>query len=72
MLAILEPGVAISCMPTQMPRKGLPLSAITASSSASTMPGMRIEAAPQSAKAPTPGSTMRSALPPPRRGSAVT
>ena len=44
-----------------MPRKGLPFS-FTASSSASIMPGTRASPALQSAKAPTPGSTMRSAV----------
>jgi hypothetical protein len=48
-------------MPTHTPKKGLPRSR-TASVMASTMPGTGMEAARQSAKAPTPGSTMRSAL----------
>ena len=55
-----RPRSAISCMPTQMPRNGRPFSR-TASSSASTMPGTASSPRRQSAKAPTPGSTTRSA-----------
>ena len=47
-------------MPTQMPRNGRPLPR-TVSSSASTMPGTASSPRRQSAKAPTPGSTTRSA-----------
>ena len=55
------PLLAISCMPTQMPRKGLP-SRRTALSSVSIMPGIAAIPSRQSRKAPTPGSTIRSAL----------
>ena len=55
-----RPRSAISCMPTQMPRNGRPLPR-TVSSSASTMPGTASSPRRQSAKAPTPGSTTRSA-----------
>ena len=47
-------------MPTQMPRNGAP-SFSTFSRNASTMPGTDDRPVMQSAKAPTPGSTMRSA-----------
>jgi hypothetical protein len=47
-------------MPTQMPRNGRPR-AITISSSVSIMPGMAPRPRRQSAKAPTPGRTIRSA-----------
>ena len=56
-----RPRLAMSCMPTQMPRNGRPLPR-TASVSASTMPGTASSPRRQSAKAPTPGSTMRSAF----------
>ena len=55
-----RPRSAISCMPTQMPKNGRPLLR-TASSSASTMPSTASRPRRQSAKAPTPGSTTRSA-----------
>ena len=55
-----RPRSAMSCMPTQMPRNGRPLPR-TVSSSASTMPGTASRPRRQSAKAPTPGSTTRSA-----------
>jgi hypothetical protein len=55
-----RPTLAISCMPTQMPRKGRPASRTTRVS-ASTMPGTSYRPRRQSAKAPTPGRTMRSA-----------
>ena len=55
-----RPTVAIICRPTQMPRNGAP-SAIARASIASNMPGTAARPARQSAKAPTPGSTMRSA-----------
>ena len=42
MIAFSRPSVAISCMPTQMPRNGTPLP-ITRSSSTSTMPVTAIE-----------------------------
>ena len=56
-----SPRSAINCMPTQIPRNGRPLS-VTASLSASRIPGKRPRPAMQSAKAPTPGKTIRSAL----------
>ena len=52
-----RPRSAISCMPTQMPRNGLP-PWITCASSASIMPGTAVRPRLQSAKAPTPGSTI--------------
>ena len=55
-----RPRSAMSCMPTQMPRNGRPC-AITLSLSASTMPGTASRPRRQSANAPTPGSTTRSA-----------
>ena len=55
-----RPRSAINCMPTQMPRNGRPLPR-TVCSSASTMPGTASRPRRQSAKAPTPGNTMRSA-----------
>ena len=55
-----RPRSAISCMPTQMPRNGRPFWR-TVSFSASTMPGTASSPRRQSAKAPTPGSTTRSA-----------
>ncbi len=61
MLPNSRPTLAISCMPTQMPRNGKPR-VITASFSASTMLGRAARPAMQSANAPTPGSTMRSAF----------
>ena len=54
------PRVAISCMPTQMPKNGRALER-TASVIASSMPSTASRPLRQSAKAPTPGSTMRSA-----------
>ncbi len=54
------PRVAISCMPTQMPKNGRALTR-TASVIASSMPSSASRPRRQSAKAPTPGSTMRSA-----------
>ena len=56
-----RPRLAMSCMPTQMPRNGTP-APITRSSSVSRMPVTASNPARQSAKAPTPGRTMRSAL----------
>ena len=56
-----SPRVARSCMPTQMPRKGAPR-VLAASVIASTMPSRACSAPMQAAKAPTPGSTTRSAL----------
>jgi hypothetical protein len=47
-------------MPTQMPKNGRPR-AITASLTASSSPGTAASPRRQSAKAPWPGSTMRSA-----------
>ena len=47
-------------MPTQMPRNGVPRFS-TLSSSAAIMPGIDDTPRMQSANAPTPGSTMRSA-----------
>ena len=58
--AELTPTLAINCMPTQMPRNGAP-SFSTLSRRASTMPGTADRPRMQSAKAPTPGNTMRSA-----------
>ena len=55
-----RPRSAMSCMPTQMPRNGRPR-ARTLSLSASTMPPTASSPRRQSAKAPTPGSTTRSA-----------
>ena len=55
-----SPRSAMSCMPTQMPRNGRPR-LWTRSLSASIMPSMASRPRRQSAKAPTPGSTMRSA-----------
>ena len=55
-----RPRSAISCAPTQMPRNGRCLSR-TVVSRASRMPGMALTPRSQSAKAPTPGSTTRSA-----------
>jgi hypothetical protein len=49
-------------MPTQMPRNGRAFFR-TVSFSASTMPGTASSPRRQSAKAPTPGSTTRSAAP---------
>ena len=54
------PRVAINCMPTQMPKNGRALTR-TASVIASSMPSSESRPRRQSAKAPTPGSTMRSA-----------
>ena len=54
------PRVARSCMPTHMPRKGRPRRSTT-SAIASTMPGTESRLRRQSAKAPSPGRTMRSA-----------
>ena len=64
-----SPASAISCMPTQMPRNGRPCARHRSpASSASTMPGIAVQRAPcMRANAPTPGSTMRSALPAPPR-----
>ena len=56
-----RPRSAKSCMPTQMPKNGRPLCR-TASSSAPTMPSTASRPRRQSAKAPTPGSTTRSAF----------
>ena len=55
-----SPRSAVSCAPTQIPRNGRSLSR-TVLSSASRMPTTRSTPALQSAKAPTPGSTTRSA-----------
>ena len=55
-----RPRSARSCMPTQMPKNGRPFFS-TASSIASTMPSTASSPRRQSAKAPTPGSTTRSA-----------
>ena len=55
-----SPRLAIICMPTQIPRNGAP-SAIARRSIASNSPARAISPARQSAKAPTPGSTIRSA-----------
>ena len=58
-IACSSPRSAISCMPTQMPRNGVPAS--VAASIASRRPGTAARPRAQSAKAPWPGSTMRSA-----------
>ena len=55
-----RPRLAIICWPTQMPRNGAP-PRIARSSIAAKRPGMARSPARQSAKAPTPGSTIRSA-----------
>ena len=55
-----RPREAISCMPTQMPRNGAPRFTL-ASVIASMTPERASSASMQAEKAPTPGSTMRSA-----------
>ena len=65
-----RPRSAISCAPTQMPRNGRRFSR-TLVSSASRMPATASTPALQSANAPTPGSTTRSAAAT-AAGSAVT
>ena len=55
-----SPRVANNCIPTQIPRNGLPLS-ITASTRAASIPEIFASPPRQSAKAPTPGNTTRSA-----------
>ena len=58
--AVLDARVARSCMPTQMPKNGRAFRS-SASLIASTMPSTASRLRRQSAKAPSPGRTMRSA-----------
>ena len=56
-----RPRLAISCMPTQMPRNGRPLRRTASVKRLDHAGHARRGRARQSANAPTPGSTMRSA-----------